>query len=152
MILVVAAVIVALGVCPLVLDLGLRVIRQLAPEFTPPAHPTLVRLDAGQPIGIVVWLWLSAAVVAPVAEEVFFRGLVQNAAADILRNRWSAILLTSVAFGLVHFPQPHAIVPLVVLGVILGYVYERTAALWAPVLVHVAFNLKTLIWSHFIGA
>ena len=51
------------------------------------------------------------------------------------------------AFGAVHFAQPHAIPALVVLSLLIGYAYERTGSLVAPVVIHAAFNLKTLIWS-----
>ena len=54
--------------------------------------------------------------------------------------RWLAIVITSVLFALVHgalWMMP----PIFFLSLCLGYVYERTANLWAPITVHLMFNL-----------
>ena len=48
-------------------------------------------------------LWFSAVVVAPMAEEVFFRGLLQTFLVNVLRNRWTAIAVASTLFAAVHF-------------------------------------------------
>ena len=57
--------------------------------------------------------------------------------------RWLAIVVTSVLFALVHgalWMMP----PIFFLSLCLGYVYERTGNLWAPVTVHLAFNLVSV--------
>jgi membrane protease YdiL (CAAX protease family) len=97
----------------------------------------------------VAGLWIGAVVVAPIAEEAFFRGLLQTFLAGVVRSRWLAIGLTAVAFGIVHFSQPHVIPALIVLGLLIGYAYERTGTLVVPVLIHAGFNLKTLVWDAF---
>lgn len=92
-------------------------------------------------------LWFGAAVVAPFAEEVFFRGILQSAVRNMTRSPRAAILVASVVFAAVHLSQPHAIPALLFLGVSLGTAYERTGSLLVPVIVHAAFNLRTLIWQ-----
>jgi len=78
-------------------------------------------------------------IVAPIVEEVFFRGLLLNAFA-----RWfgvvPGIIVASLLFGAIHgdailFPA------LVMLGVIACVVYRRTHNLFAAMLVHAANNL-----------
>ena len=57
--------------------------------------------------------------------------------------RWAAIVLTSLLFAAVH--PPFSIPIIFVLAVGLGYLYERTGNLWAPIFVHAAFNSISLI-------
>jgi membrane protease YdiL (CAAX protease family) len=146
------AALVTLGVCPLIQAWGIWAVQQIVPDFAPKAHPTLERLSQGQPELVIGWLWMSAGVVAPVAEEVFFRGVLQSALAGALRNRWLAIVLAAAAFGAVHLTQPQAVLPLIAMGLVLGYLYERTGTLAAPIAVHVLFNLKTLVWHLLLRA
>lgn len=142
----------AVGLCPLVRDFTVAVILLVAPDHQFDAHPTIQALhDASQPLGIHAALWLGAFAVAPVAEEFFFRGLVQTLFTNLLRSRWMAIWLSALAFGAVHFTQPHAVPALVFLGILLGYAYERSGSLVPPILIHAAFNLKTLIWDAMYG-
>ena len=62
-------------------------------------------------------------------------------------DRHTAIVISAGAFAAVHFQQPHVVLALFFFGVLLGYAYERTGSLAAPVLIHAAFNLKTLVWE-----
>ena len=58
----------------------------------------------------------------------------------------TAITLTSVAFVLMHMTvaSPHALAPLFVLSLGLGWAYERTGRLAAPIVMHMVFNLANL--------
>jgi membrane protease YdiL (CAAX protease family) len=81
-----------------------------------------------------------AVLVAPVAEEIFFRGMLYNA----LRQRVHpvvAAVLQAVVFGLVHFPLGVFVSAAAgVVGVILVVVYEWRRTLLAPVLLHSLVN------------
>lgn len=144
----VVTVVAAVGLSPVVLTVTAMVFRLFNSDYKFEAHSTLEALgDPNQSTGFIVALWVMAAVLAPVAEECFFRGILQTFLTDMLRSRRLAILLSAVAFGLVHFPQPYAVPAMIVLGVMLGYLYDRTGALISPIVVHVAFNVKTLVWD-----
>jgi membrane protease YdiL (CAAX protease family) len=135
-------------VCPLLAEATVRMVHAIAPTVSLDIHPTLQALKSGpQQAWIAATLWLGATVAAPVAEEFFFRGLLQNVLAAITRRPWPAILLTATAFGAVHLSQPHTIPALIVLGLLLGFAYERTGSILVPVTIHALFNLKTLVWS-----
>lgn len=141
-------VLLALGLCSIVIGLTHEVVRFLLPGYEFKAHPTIQAMrEDGQSPGIVIGLWIGAAVLAPIAEEVFFRGLLQTYLVGVLGSRWRAIGLASLAFAVVHVSQPHAIPALIVLSLLIGYAYERTGALMSPILIHAFFNLKTLVWS-----
>jgi len=139
----------ALGLCPLVLEGTIRLVLVIAPGYNFATHSTLVALrDPAQPGFLTAALWCSAVVVAPVAEECFFRGIMQTFFVRFFHHRGRAILLSAALFAAVHFAVPHTVPALFLLGVLIGYLYERTGSLAAPILVHALFNLKTLIWDH----
>ena len=135
----------ALTLCSIVYVATESLIRLAAPWYVPPEHSVIEALRTrAEP----AWtLWAGAALVAPVAEELFFRGLAQTALRNVTGRPWFAVVATGVAFGLVHSQQPQVIPTIAVLGVILGISYERSGSLVAPITLHVLFNTKTLIWE-----
>jgi uncharacterized protein len=85
---------------------------------------------------------LAVIIVAPVAEELFFRAFFYRA----LRTRlpmWPAALIDGVVFGALHFQgiDTTIILPVIaVFGVGQCLVYERTGSLFAVIAIHAAFN------------
>lgn len=139
---------IAIGLCPLIAEATVAGLTWIDPTFTIPVHPTLLALHEKEvSLWFVMGLWSGAAVVAPLAEELFFRGFMQTMLLGMLDHRWLAIAITSIAFGMVHYPQPHAVPALIFLSLLLGFAYERTGSLMAPVAIHALFNLKTLLWE-----
>lgn len=88
-------------------------------------------------------LLASAVLVAPLTEEIIFRGLIQTSLLNALGwgKRWTVIVLASLIFAGMHAGQPWQTLPsLFVLALVLGWLYERTGSLWPSVLVHAGFN------------
>ncbi len=56
------------------------------------------------------------------------------------RAEMAGIVLTSLIFAAVHGPQWPAPIPLFILSVVIGYVYQRTGSLIAAICMHAAFN------------
>ncbi|MBN1347442.1 MAG: CPBP family intramembrane metalloprotease [Phycisphaerae bacterium] len=114
----------------------------------PPMHGVinLVRSPAMPAWGIVS-LWISAVLISPVGEEVFFRGMLQTVVRGYVDRPYVAIVVAGIAFGMMHASQPQYVPPLAVLGLLLGYVYEHTGSLVAPILIHVLFNSRTMIFD-----
>jgi membrane protease YdiL (CAAX protease family) len=84
------------------------------------------------------------ALVAPVVEELMFRGLGQS----LLRflGRWPSIVAVGVAFGLTH-GLVEALLILVPFGAVLAYVRDRTDSVYPGMLVHALFNGTALALS-----
>lgn len=107
-------------------------------------HDLLRAMEALAPPWRVLAVF-SAVVLAPLSEEVFFRGILQSLLRKHTRRPWTAILISSAVFALVHFTVPTSVVPLFALAVVLGYNYERTGRLFAPLLIHGVFNALNIV-------
>lgn len=86
----------------------------------------------------LVLLMLLIAVVAPIAEELFFRGMLY----PLLRRRWSApmaIVLNGLLFALIHV-IPVILPGLFFVGLVLAWVRERSGSLWPCILLHALQN------------
>jgi membrane protease YdiL (CAAX protease family) len=91
-------------------------------------------------------LAFSAIVLAPVTEEIFFRGLCQSVLRKYLKRPWAAVLITAALFAAMHATSELPALPaLMILGIVLGYNYERTGRLWAPILIHSMFNALSIV-------
>lgn len=139
----------AVGLCPLVLAGTVEVITRVAPSAALPTHSTLSALDETTSPAVQWGLWLGAALVAPVCEELFFRGLLQTFLVKELGSRTRAVLIAAMLFALVHLSVVQTLPALFLMGILLGVLYERTGSLVAVILVHSLFNIKTLVWHHF---
>ncbi|MDQ4036063.1 MAG: CPBP family intramembrane metalloprotease [Chloroflexota bacterium] len=95
---------------------------------------------AEQAIALVdPWLVVvSIVILAPIAEEVFFRGVVFNAWRREGGRRW-AFIGSSILFAMIHISVV-ALVPIFVLGLALAWIYERTGNLLAPIAMHATVN------------
>jgi len=140
----------AIAVCTIVYHLSLWAFREFEPEYPVFDHEVIDRLRSGE---AAVWAtWLGTALIAPVAEECFFRGILQNGLMNLMKNRWLGVAASAALFGALHaggpdHPQPHVVPALAVFGVMLGVLYLRTGSLLAPVVAHALFNAKTLAWE-----
>lgn len=160
-------------------------------ERASPVHEVLRILQDHPPLATSTLLLFSAAILAPIAEELFFRGILQTALiqrnpfslgfsldpprpgfplysgllagpqAELVRSspllppsaarRWVAILISATLFTLVH-GQVEFFPVLMLLALALGYLYERTGNLWAPITLHAAFNSTSLALTLFLPA
>ena len=91
----------------------------------------------------VALLVLMTVVLAPLTEEVFFRGLLQGALRDRLGPVW-AVVIASAAFGISHF-QLVQFPALVLVGVVHGFLVLRTGRIGPALWSHAAFNAVTVV-------
>ena len=115
-------------------------------SYTPQEHALL--REMGTASGPAVWLAVIAAVVvAPVTEEILFRGFLQGALVGLFRSRWAGIVLGALVFALLHLKYRETMPALFLLGLALGYAYEKSQSLYRPIAIHLAFNTMSVIVS-----
>lgn len=100
-------------------------------------------LEAGHGLDALA-LGVGAILVAPVIEEVLYRGLLHTYLARRLRSPWLPAILSSSLFALIHFNLA-ALLPIWILGILLARVYERRGSLLDAILVHAYFNAISLL-------
>lgn len=92
------------------------------------------------------WLgFFLAVVIAPVTEEVLFRGLILRGLLGRWKP-WAAILASALLFALMHFNPAQAPVALV-LGLVLGWIYSRTRSLGLCIIGHALNNASVYLPS-----
>ena len=92
-------------------------------------------------VGPVVANGLVVALVAPFAEELFFRGLGVTVLAGA--GTAAAIVVSGLAFGLAH-GLLIGLVPLTLFGIGLAWVRIRSASVWPGVIAHALYNASAL--------
>lgn len=112
-------------------------------------HSMLTQLQTANPqqrMSLIV----AAVAIGPLLEEIVFRGLLQTLLLEVFgrRQRWLVIVTAAAMFAVVHLGATswHALPGLFVLGVVLGWLYERTGSLLPCVLVHAGFNALNIAW------
>ena len=93
-------------------------------------------------LGLRVYLGFFAVVIAPVAEEFLFRGVLFSAAKKIGWPK-SGLILTSLLFAFIHNSAP-IFVPLFMFALALTWLYQKTEGLAAPIVAHSLFNATNL--------
>ena len=109
------------------------------------SHPVLLHFRTMSPAWQVIAV-INAVVLAPLAEEVFFRGLLQSYFRRMLHAPRLGIVMVSIVFAMIHAgAEPQAVPSLFALSLALGYNYERTGRLISPILIHAIFNAVSLL-------
>jgi len=127
-------------------DLGVIVVQEVLHWPCPAEHSAVTLLtDATAPLSIKTLAVISATLISPISEELFFRGLIQNAIVAVTGRARLAIVLGGVVFGVMHVPLYPHVPALAVLGMILGWSYYRFNTLAVPIATHIIFNTATLI-------
>jgi membrane protease YdiL (CAAX protease family) len=92
-----------------------------------------------------VLLFVAVALVAPLLEELLFRGLLQNSLAHKMPI-WGAIAVSALVFGAMHMDL-YALPPLILMGAIFGLIYHLTDSLRVTILLHMINNAAALAFS-----
>jgi len=93
---------------------------------------------------------VTGCVIAPVLEEMLFRGIILRSFLGQYSRR-GAILGSAFLFGLAHL-NIYQFAAAVALGAISGWLYERTRSLWPCILLHASYNsLVTAIYFVLTG-
>jgi len=127
-------------------------------EYEIPQHEELKIISTHPQLPIRILIIITAVLVAPVLEEMLFRGLFQTMIRSYLENWkleignwkliaadpvWVSIAISSMIFTTVHTNLAHW-PALFVLSLCLGYAYEKSGSLFRPIFIHSLFNAITV--------
>lgn len=93
--------------------------------------------------GILINIFIIA-IMAAVIEEIFFRGCLQQIIQQIVKNKHIAVWIAAIVFSIVHM-QFYGLLPRILLGAMLGYLYVWTSNLWIPILAHFINNFTAVV-------
>ena len=108
-------------------------------ELSAPAENLIDRVDG---VGLVL-MGLGVVIVAPIVEELYFRGLLLRT----IERRWGiavAVIGSSLFFGATHF-QLLQLPGLTLAGLVFAMAVVRTGRIGAAIAVHVGFNATTFV-------
>ena len=104
--------------------------------------------EAGQHISGIAGI-LSYCIFGPIAEEICFRGILLGGLLKMRCRPWIAILITALAFSLVH-GYAAKLVGTLLIGIIVGWLYWRTGSIIPCLIIHIVNNSIAGI-MHLIG-
>jgi hypothetical protein len=114
------------------------------------SNPLLqIVLEEGDPIALSMF-FITASIAAPVFEEIFFRGFLLPSLTRYMPVG-GAIGLSALIFATAHLSLSE-VLPLTVLGSVLGFAYTRSRGLLAPILLHSLWNSVTMLGLFLLGS
>jgi membrane protease YdiL (CAAX protease family) len=115
------------------------ILAALGLEMQRDVGPTIRELSSPWP------LVFSIVILAPLVEEVFFRGFVFNG----LRGRmdwWWAAVISGALFAAAHL-DPLFLLPAFLIGFMLAFLYQKTNSIWPGMIVHFLVNSLAVIFA-----
>jgi len=119
-------------------------------DFEMQQHEQIELMTQYPQLSLRILIFVVAAVIAPVLEEILFRGLLQTAIRSYLTDleyrqpAWLSIVMSSGLFAAAH-PNAGHWPALFVLALCLGYAYEKSGSLFRPIFIHALFNGVALL-------
>ena len=111
----------------------------------------------------LLFLFLAVVVMAPIGEEVVFRGFLQKFLEEQWKDVTRAVLITSLFFAVIHF-NPYWTIQIYLLGVILGFLSWKTKSIIPSIILHginngVSFaltvfderNVNLYLWNDYVS-
>lgn len=116
-------------VFPHILDEYLELIQQAGL-----AEPTIITI-------------ISAAILAPIVEELCFRGLTMRFARVVWNKKWFYITVQAALFGLIHLNLVQGLYAFVI-GLLIGYIMDEFKSLWLCILLHAVINSSSFVLDY----
>ncbi|RQH24914.1 CPBP family intramembrane glutamic endopeptidase [Okeania hirsuta] len=114
------------------------------------SNPILPIALKGQDGLALALFYVTASIAAPVFEEIMFRGFLLPSLTKYM-SVWGAIVASGFLFAVAHL-NISEVLPLAVLGMILGVVYTRSRNLLSSMLLHSLWNSGTLLSLYILGS
>ena len=88
------------------------------------------------------------AILPAIGEELIFRGVILSKIKEASNNEHYGVIVSALVFAGIHM-QPTKLLPMIFLGLVLGYIYTKTKNIIYPMLFHFLFNSTTILLAHF---
>ena len=92
-------------------------------------------------------LFIAVSLLAPIGEELLFRGFFQQFLESYWKDITKAVLFTSLFFAIIHM-NPFWFIQIYVLGVLLGYLAWKTNSIFPSLILHSLNNTIAIIISY----
>jgi membrane protease YdiL (CAAX protease family) len=141
---------VAIAVAGLAIVIGLAdaLTVVLGRDLVPPFQIEVQR--SAQTSGTLIWLWLAVVVVAPVGEELLFRGFLFRGFVREPRDVLPGILVIALIWSLLHIEYDWFGISVVfAVGVLLGYVRHYSGSTTLVILLHMLLNVESMLETVF---
>ena len=106
-----------------------------------------LKLIGSSSVPELLWVITVVALIPALAEELMFRGLIQRSMEKSF-SPLKSILITGFIFGAYHM-NPFSFIPLVVIGIYLGFILIRSGSIWVPILSHFVNNAFACVALYF---
>lgn len=108
-------------------------------KYVPERQPVVELFLKERGAAFLTYTTLFAAIAGPVVEELFFRGFMYGALRKYIGIFW-ATMVTAVLFSALH-TNVVGFFPIMILGIALAYIYEKTGTLVSSITLHTIHNL-----------
>ena len=98
--------------------------------------------------GLIINLFMIAGLAA-LGEELLFRSVIQTSLIKICKNAHVGIFIASAIFSLFHM-EFYGLLPRLVLGLLMGYMYYYSRSIWIPMAMHFANN-GTIVFLYYLN-
>ena len=99
--------------------------------------------------GSIIMAILTVGIIAPIAEEVLFRGVVYNTLSKKVSIKWT-IIIQAILFGVFHGNIVQGIYATFI-GLVYGYVTYKTKSLWPAIIMHIVNNTVATVLPYVLG-
>lgn len=112
--------------------------------FPAPEHPITVRLAQETDLWTLIGTFVSASLMAPIVEEIIFRGLVTPAMAKLFRSTAIGVVVAALCFAAIHPTGIPAWLPLAGVGFMSSLLAYQTGSLMPSIFFHGVHNAAIL--------
>lgn len=139
-----------LGVCSTIPLIFLCVLASHAQGSDNPVLGQIMQASTASSLPAILTFYFTLGIMAPFFEEILFRGFIFAALKPHCGTK-AALIASSVLFAVMHFDRG-GILLLTIIGLVLGYLFERTRSIFPSMIAHGlwnsgSFTLALLIFS-----
>jgi membrane protease YdiL (CAAX protease family) len=112
-------------------------------KYVPERQPVVELFLKEKGVAFLTYSSIFAAIIGPIIEELFFRGFLYSALKKYIGIFW-AMTATAGLFAALH---AHIVgfFPIMALGMLLAYIYEKTGTLVSSITIHIIHNLVMIL-------